>query len=487
MRSSVLYDTRLGLRFLSAVCAALSTVMPSPAQSNRHGGIEIGSKGVKAIVLEIAPEASDKPVKVLFTKTANTTLADLKDGSFRRDALEETVAAVDALFREITAPDKYNVAEGSVRVVASSGLPNAPNKADLARMIKDKTGRDLAFINVQNEVLLSILGLAIRGDKDQALLIDIGSGNTKGGYLNDRESGKVAYISVPLGTVTYAARVEKEVAKGDPWPKRVAALRDEALNKPLRAQVSQNPDLGKKTPVYLLGGVVWAMATMLHPEHVDRALVPLTVADIDAFRQLLAKDPTAFPAVDETSFGETAQTELRRVRDTFTPENLIAGAEVLAAIADTFGLAGKQLYFARNGQAAWLLGYVVRDSMPQPPKTKVIQTQPVAPTTAVPAPAPQYVASPYTNPNDLPRDPMDRPRVIRYIWTYGMPGPIVYSPPIAYYPTNVGYPYPAYSVWTSPAWTHWSNAAHAYPQGWYASYYGGGSPMPAVASPVRYR
>lgn len=392
---------------LLSACAGLLAAAPAAAQASRHGGIEVGSKGVKVVAVEVNLKAAGNPVKVLYTKTANTTLVDLKGGEFRRDALDETAAAVKAFFLELTDPAKFNVPAATIRIVGSSGLPNVPNRADLSRLVKEQTGRDMTFIGVKEEVRLAILGLAEQADKDQALFLDVGSGNTKGGYLAGPGGQEVHEISLPYGSVTFTSKVAKaEAPAGQPFPVRAAALRDAELTRPLRQQADRDAGLRSRAPVYLAGGAVWAMTSLLHPDAADGSLVPLTAADVEAYRQLLAKDPRAFPAVDESKMSDKARATLRQVRDTFSPDNLIAGAEILKSLCDAFDLKDKKLFFARNGQVAWLLGYVLADAAPPasvaPPKPPV--TAPPA-TVAPPKPpatppskpkpvAPEAIAAP---------------------------------------------------------------------------------------------
>ena len=54
------------------------------------------------------------------------------------------------------------------------------------------------------------------------------------------------------------------------------------------------------------------------------------------------------------------ESEVRAVRDTFTPENLLAGSEILLGFAKVLEWeeSEKDLYFAKSGVVAWIVGYV---------------------------------------------------------------------------------------------------------------------------------
>ena len=89
--------------------------------------------------------------------------------------------------------DKFKVPVKNIYVVASSGLPRPPNRDALVKVIKDKTGKDLRTIDANAEVMLTILGVVPSEHRATSVLVDIGSGNTKGGYL---EKGAKAVIDM---------------------------------------------------------------------------------------------------------------------------------------------------------------------------------------------------------------------------------------------------------------------------------------------------
>src|SRR5262245_3116788 len=82
MESLPLYPKRRRVELPAlALLACLLAVPIAQAQTSRHGGIEVGAKGVKATVLEVTPGKEGLSTKQLYTKTANTTLSALKDGN----------------------------------------------------------------------------------------------------------------------------------------------------------------------------------------------------------------------------------------------------------------------------------------------------------------------------------------------------------------------------------------------------------------------
>lgn len=351
---------------------------PALARAEVYGGIEIGAKGIKATVIRVTPEPDGYDVKIDLAKTANTTLVAglAESGRFNPTALKDTVKEVETFFTQMRS--EHKVAPERIYVVGSSGLFSAlgkkedliaENKKALAGAVKAATGKEMNFIDVDREVELSIVGVVPPKFADGSLLLDVGSGNTKGGC---RDGKRFVTVSIPLGTVTYSDLVKKAAEKTNtPFAKQADELRKEHLAAPLKEQVSKNPGLAKRERVYLTGGTAWALATLTKPAD-RRSFVALSAADIDRYRKELRDNPKALlnpdlSGIKDAREREEAMKDVEQVKKVFSPENLLAGAEVLKAMADEFGLAAKdkKLYFARHGYIGWILAYVAEQSAPK--------------------------------------------------------------------------------------------------------------------------
>ena len=97
-----------------------------------------------------------------------------------------------------------------------------------------------------------------------------------------------------------------------------------------------------------------------------RSFVALTAADVDRYAKGLRDDPKALLNPDLSGIKgdrerEEARSDVEQLKKVYSPENLLAGAEILkAGLSDEFGLAAKEkkLYFARHGYIGWILAYV---------------------------------------------------------------------------------------------------------------------------------
>jgi exopolyphosphatase/pppGpp-phosphohydrolase len=348
-------------------------LIAAPVRAAVHGGIEIGAKGVKATAIDVTGDADGYDARVLMADTENTTLtAGLgESGRFAPDALKATAAAV-AKFAA-TMKKEHKVPDENLYVVGSSGLFSAiakdkdaikANRDALAEAVRDACGLKMTFIDVDREVELSINGTVPPRYAAVSVLLDIGGGNTKGGA---REGDRtLVSFGVPYGSVTFtdAARKRTEGSYTD----KVAALRQEVLVPALKKAVEGKPALAKRERIYLGGGAVWAMTSLVRPGGRE-PYVTLTADDVAAYHKLLLKTPGEFPKADLSSLNEkeraAAEKEIERVSKTFTPEQLLAGAEILKALSDEFAFKDRKVYFARNAYLGWILAYVTERGAPR--------------------------------------------------------------------------------------------------------------------------
>lgn len=342
-----------------------------------HGGIEIGSKGVKAIALRIAGEADNYSVKIIYAEVVNTTLAQTKDGNFTPAAIHDTTNAIQRFHQRMR--QEYRIPADQIHVVVSSGVIGK-NSQELSAEIAKLTGQTPPFLDVDTEVQLTIAGAVPKryksgqtwqDNRSISVLIDVGSGNTKGGYQQLRQvtvgSAGYDYVTwgIPKGTITFSNEINNaagESADYKTFVNHAAALARDLIRSPLHSEVARKPGLLNRRKVYLSGGIVWAMATLLHPEN-RMSFTPLTVDDINNFYNRAITNPEALIEPDlsritNTTLRQEAEREVETVRNTFTPKNLIAGAEILRALAVEMNLTGKRMYFARYGHLAWILSYV---------------------------------------------------------------------------------------------------------------------------------
>lgn len=336
-----------------------------------HGGIEIGSRGVKATAINFTRKGNGYDVKILYTETINTSIMKLKDNRFTPEGLKEAADAVEKMFTKLQT--EYQVPVEQIYIVGSSGL-RADNKPELVSAVNKAIGRPMSFLTVELEVQLSIAGTIPRkrddetkplNEREVALLLDIGSGNTKGGYQQpDSPKEEFVTMGIPFGTVSFTNEVNKlrkVEADLSGFVADAMVIAPGILNEQLRKEVEKKPGMLYRKRVYLSGGIIWAMATLMHPDN-RRAFVTLTTDDIAMFHYRARNDMDGLLNPDLSRIDEQKRAEIKKeidaVKATFTPKNIIAGAEILNAVSAEFKLQNKEVWFARFGNLSWILSYV---------------------------------------------------------------------------------------------------------------------------------
>ncbi len=297
--------------WIPVLVIGITLVVPGVVRAEVYGGIEIGAKGIRALAVEIAAPAEPR---IVMLKNENTTLVGglAANKQFSPKALEQTVAVVGRLAQKIR--DDFKVPDSRLYIVGSSGLfaPLVGNaelikasKEVLVQAIRKQTGLTMDFVSVKREAELTILSVVPTKDRAAAVLIDIGSGNTKGGSAT---SAGLVTFGIPFGTVSFADRV-KQSAGGGSFVETADKQREQILMPKLRESLKGKAELVQRKRVYLAGGSVWALATFMKPA--DRTtLVALTPRDIAGFAKLLRDHADKLPDPDLS--GASAERASRR-------------------------------------------------------------------------------------------------------------------------------------------------------------------------------
>lgn len=345
------------------------------APGTLFGGIEVGSKGVKAIVVERRKINGEFDFKIHYEASKNTKVIDAKGKGVTDPGIaiiEDTAKATGDYFNEIKS---RNVKPEHIFIVGSSGIAENLDEAQkvvLVSRIAQFTGRTMEFITVEQEVMFSINGLVSPSSLPTSLLVDVGSGNTKYGYHTvegEEEEGdtdNLVYGGIRFGTGSFAKEVAKLSANGGDFAGVAKANAVERIRPQLEDEISRKPGLQNRTKVYLSGGIVWAMTTLLHPGEVTLPYSTLSPGDISAFHELVRKNfnnPTKLFEVDLSGITaevdrKAAEVEIKRVANAFNIQEMTAGSEILKAVSDTFKFEGKKVVVIRSSHVAWIYDYV---------------------------------------------------------------------------------------------------------------------------------
>jgi hypothetical protein len=127
--------------------------------------------------------------------------------SFTPPTFTATLNGLSGLYT--TAINKYNIPSANIYTVVSSGVKGQAEKESKQQWIKNladsfrvkikEPAKEVDVIDVLEEARLSHLGIVPEARRYNTFLIDIGSGNTKGGYFKKRQYEGTKIVSAYMG------------------------------------------------------------------------------------------------------------------------------------------------------------------------------------------------------------------------------------------------------------------------------------------------
>jgi hypothetical protein len=365
---------------LGVVCASASgQARQADPVDEIYGGIEVSPEGVIVIALRVTRKTNEGQagVKLVYSDVIRLALWRRSDGAFKPEACAQAAQAVSTALTRLR--QQYRVQPDHIYLIGSSRL-GSDHPADLVPAIKDSTGLALTFLDGLGEVQLRIAGAVPKVGRDGAAVIDsrntsmllhVGGVGAQGGYellKYSQSSGPVVdYVamSVPQGAVGYANEISQAVGRDSSlytFTRQVKISGAISFRQALRKEVESKPGLAHRKRVYLTGDLAWAMVTLLYPR--DRQpFVPITYGAITRFAETIARSPKEL-VFQDLSFirgrrmRKDVEQEFEAIRSTYTPQQLIAGAEILKAAAQELKWQEKKVMFARFGHLGCILSYV---------------------------------------------------------------------------------------------------------------------------------
>lgn len=339
-------------------------------------GIEVAAKGYRVTVVS-AQETPWRSTRIEVRYEATTAgplgVALARDGKFSPEAVADSATAVARLVNLVQS--EYGVKPGRIHLAAGGSVASAPGFDALAIAIEKKTGRPLTGVPAETETLLAMRGVMPDEYLSRAVYLDIGAGTLKvGTFVPAGPKNLSEFRSFSVGGVLPFEQAARARVKADPRLTFPAATRLEsaALAERLERKGAENPALENRTDVMLTGGTPWALVTLMKPDAALSAYVPVTAGDITRFAEALRKERRVpepdLSALRWDTLKQTAAGEVQRVKDTFTADQLLGGAEILVAAAKSFKLDGKRVYFPRHGHTPWVAIFAVERTTGKPVK-----------------------------------------------------------------------------------------------------------------------
>ncbi|HZJ60242.1 MAG TPA: hypothetical protein VFD24_08190 [Chitinophagaceae bacterium] len=339
-----------------------------------YAGIEVGSKGVKMSVIEIGKNAQSRGAfNVLKDSSVNTDFI-----SFNSPSFEATLNGMSGLYSTLI--NSYRIDPKLVYTVVSSGVKQQAEKeqktdwinslVDSFRTKINEPDREVDVVGALEEARLSHLGIVPEARRYNTFLIDIGSGNTKGGYFPNGNTKDFKLFNVNWGTKSVANVTDKRCGEDKSllnFYKQLYRVLSEAENSEIIYAVNESGSYPKSDNVAFSGGIAWSVATLMFPELIDNSVVGVTFDQVQKFYDRLytnfnsVTEPSLVKNILDKSADKSAiSKEVKRVHQVFDQKSLLAGTGLLLKVMRQFQsiYEGKQFYLVKNGQVGWISAYV---------------------------------------------------------------------------------------------------------------------------------
>jgi hypothetical protein len=225
-------------------------------------------------------------------------------------------------------------------------------------------------IDPEEEARLSHLGIVPASKRFTTFLIDIGSGNTKGGYFPSDNTDKIKLFQLTWGTQSTANAAIKRLDNDnsiDNYNKQLQRVLAGDADKEITYAVNVSGAYNMSDNIAFSGGAAWATAVLLFPELIDDPVVPVTYDQVEKFNEKLFSDYNSFSekkllkTINDTTFDKGAiAKQIKTVNKVFNQRAMLAASGLLLKIMRQFeGIyEKKQFYLVKNGQVGWISAYV---------------------------------------------------------------------------------------------------------------------------------
>lgn len=333
-----------------------------------YAGIEVGAKGIKLSVVEVK---LNKDRQFDYTLKADTSInTDAASLSYQSE--KESRDAIAILMN--IAVSRFNIIPKRTYIVVSSGLKQELDKYEkvdyFTQVIRPKnldTAIHISYITPEQESELSFMGVVPQKNRFTNNQLDVGSGNTKGGYFSNER--RFVPVNFSLGTKSFQRLIEGKTNGGmDAFAKTADQLFRDSLNKVIIDELVNKADFKSRDVIYLSGGIVWCLTTLLHPQSAAiNNYTEVSSADISEFRRRVATDYNNLIKPDLSfikSYEDLVVIEknLNRAINTYDQKAMQAGSIWLDELVKQINTInpGKKFVFPKYAYVGWISGYIIK-------------------------------------------------------------------------------------------------------------------------------
>lgn len=332
------------------------------AKSELYSGIEVGSKGIKMNIINVETSSEKVRYTSVFDTTINTDFISFTGFSYLK-----TLEGLAALY--LKSNQDYKVYRENIFIAISSGVKQAAIKENKVSNLESllssfkltivEPDREIEILSIEREAILSHKGIVPKDEKMTTILIDIGSGNTKGGYyITDHLFNT---FTLPWGTKSMYNFIEKLCDSNCNDTKFYNELTNK-LDVLDRNEFSRTIDkCGIKSydfKIVFSGGIVWSATNLMYPNRFKEKNIQITTNDLYNFYHNLNY---YFEDIKNSKYSPEYDKEKSKILKTFSQRNLIAGTALMIKIMKQFEQKNnfKQFQLAKDTKVSWITAYII--------------------------------------------------------------------------------------------------------------------------------
>jgi exopolyphosphatase/pppGpp-phosphohydrolase len=359
---------------LLAVLLALAAVAQAPRGSKSVMYVEFGGKGIKFGVIAFTDKSYRKYVPVE-SRELNVGLAKSIQSTGKISAGDIKSAASSTYDTYIQLLEKYKstLQDKDVFFYTSSGVGVASNVDELCKAVKEKTNHNVYVVKETEEAKYTIAGTIPYDKIDNAMVLDQGGSNTKGGYvIKDGDILTAIPTNFDLGSVRVADLIVSNYMRSQPEEQDeyknefVHAMNEcfDSLRMVIKNTFSNIDGSESRNELYLSGGAAFAVTTLLYPTApLDEQMISVSYDKLKGFLVDI-QNRDYFKELKERTFDNPDQQKsYKNACNIYNQVQLISATKLLLTYINALGGDDKKIYFNRFGlhsMPTMLIGRVLR-------------------------------------------------------------------------------------------------------------------------------
>ena len=337
--------------------------------------VEFGGKGIKLGVLAYTDAAyrrylpvENKELNVGLSKNFQST------GKISATDIASAVSSSYDSYNDLLEKYKsYGLEDKNVFFYTSSGVGVAKNVDELCEAVKAKTGHGVYVVKETEEAKYTIAGTIPYDKIDNALVLDQGGSNTKGGYIVKEGNSLTAIpTNFDLGSVRVTELIIKYYMSSHPDDKDqerqafIAGMNKcfDSLKVEIKNSFSNIDGSESRNELYLSGGAAFVITTLLYPDaSLSDQMIPINLDKLKAFLTDI-QDRDFYKTLQAKQISdEKKQKAFNSALKIYSQLQLISATKLLVTYINALSGDEKKIYFNRYGlhsMPSILIGRVLR-------------------------------------------------------------------------------------------------------------------------------